>query len=426
MTTEMTTRDESTLARIDLDERTGANAVSSLVMRGDLSGLGPEDRARYYVAVCEGLGLNPHSQPFAFLRLNGKEVLYATRGCTDQLARIHRVTRTIVDGPKLVDLGGTKLVLCVAQASHPNGRVETSTATVPFVDPVNVLMKAETKAKRRVTLSLLGLGMLDEMELETIPASAQEPGGGVDLSRAAPRASVPSLASIGVEVPAARQVVAVAPVEPPAEEPSQTLVSFRGSLARVDSPASAVTLWLAARHELVGDEKNLAWGEIAHRVRAVWPSDHECPKSTGGWLKNECAKADAAPSPTPPEEPPPPTGKRTRKSAPAADATSSPASSEDSGDGARALAAVPVWMSSADAMRDHLASKTHARAVEASVRQHGRHSRAYVELAAQRLEALTPPDADGARIAASSCSLTVERWAHEGPRTAVAQKAKVA
>jgi hypothetical protein len=83
-------------------------------------------------------------------------------------------------------------------------------------------------------------------------------------------------------------------------------------------------------------------------------------------------------------------------------------------------------MSSADAMRDHLASKTHARAVEASVRQHGRHSRAYVELAAQRLEALTPPDADGARIAASSCSLTVERWAHEGPRTAVAQKAKVA
>jgi hypothetical protein len=187
-----TNHEDSNLAAIDLDERTGANAVASLVMRGDLSGLGPEDRARYYVAVCEGLGLNPHSQPFAFLRLNGKEVLYATRGCTDQLARIHRVTRTIVDGPKLVDLGGTKLILCVAQASHPNGRVETSTATVPFVDPVNVLMKAETKAKRRVTLSLLGLGMLDEMELETIPAGAQEPGGGVDISRAAPQLPPPA------------------------------------------------------------------------------------------------------------------------------------------------------------------------------------------------------------------------------------------
>ena len=416
MTTEMTTRDESTLARIDLDERTGANAVSSLVMRGDLSGLGPEDRARYYVAVCEGLGLNPHSQPFAFLRLNGKEVLYATRGCTDQLARIHRVTRTIVDGPKLVDLGGTKLILCVAQASHPNGRVETSTATVPFVDPVNVLMKCETKAKRRVTLSLLGLGMLDEMELETIPASAQEPGGGVDLLRATTRPAL-SLAPMGIEQP---QRAPVAAVEVPAAEPSDALVSFRGSLARVDSPASTVTLWLAARHELVGDEKNLAWGEIAHRVRAVWPSDHPTPTSTGGWLKNECAKADAAPPASPEVDPEPPTtppaGKRTRKTAPAADATSSPASSDATSNGAHALAAVPVWMSSADAMRDHLSGLGHARAVEASVRKHGRHSRAYIGLAAQRLEALTPPDADGARITASSCSLTVERWAHEGPR----------
>jgi hypothetical protein len=35
----------------------------------------------------------------------------------------------------------------------------------------NALMKAETKAKRRVTLSIAGLGWLDETELETIPQS---------------------------------------------------------------------------------------------------------------------------------------------------------------------------------------------------------------------------------------------------------------
>lgn len=423
---ELTTRNESGLAPIDLDSQTSANAVSSLVMRGDLSGLGPEDRARYYIAVCEGLGLNPHSQPFTYLRLNGKEILYAGRGCTDQLAAIHRVTRTIVDGPRLMDLGGTKLIYCVAQASHPNGRIETATATVPFIDPVNVLMKCETKAKRRATLSLLGLAMLDEMELETIPASAQEPGGGVDLSRATQRPAL-SLAHMGIEQP---QRPPVAPIEAPAAEPSEALVSFRGSLARVDSPASAVTLWLAARGDLVGDEKGLAWGEIAHRVRAVWPADHAPPTSTGGWLKNECAKADAAPpaSPEVDPEPPttPPTGKRTRKAPAAADATSSPASSGAPSDGPAALAAVPAWMGSTDAMRDHLASKTHARAVEASVRQHGRYSRAYVELAAQRVEALTPADAADARITLASCTLAVERWALEGPRPAVAQKAKVA
>ena len=158
-----------------------AAAVESLVLRGDLSALGPAHRAAYYLRLCEQLGLNPHAQPFAFLRLNGKEVLYATRGATDQLAAIHRLNREIIDGPKVIDLAGTKLVIAVCRATHPNGRVETATATVPLTDPVNVLMKAETKAKRRATLSILGLGLLDEMELETIPGSAQEPGGGVNF-----------------------------------------------------------------------------------------------------------------------------------------------------------------------------------------------------------------------------------------------------
>jgi hypothetical protein len=37
----------------------------------------------------------------------------------------------------------------------------------------NALMKAETKSKRRVTLSICGLGMLDETEMETIPSAVQ-------------------------------------------------------------------------------------------------------------------------------------------------------------------------------------------------------------------------------------------------------------
>jgi hypothetical protein len=38
----------------------------------------------------------------------------------------------------------------------------------------NALMKAETKAKRRATLSICGLGFLDETEVEDIPASAKD------------------------------------------------------------------------------------------------------------------------------------------------------------------------------------------------------------------------------------------------------------
>ena len=176
------------LATVDRDmARDMARVVESLVLRGDISALTPTERATYYMQTCEGLGLNPHSHPFAFLKLNGKEVMYATRGATDQLAAQARVNREIIDGPKVIDLAGTKLVYALCRATLPNGRFETSVATVPLTDPVNVLMKCETKAKRRATLSILGLGLLDEVELETIPENVKEPGGGVDISLAKPR-----------------------------------------------------------------------------------------------------------------------------------------------------------------------------------------------------------------------------------------------
>lgn len=142
-----------------------AEVVASLVMRGDISGLGPEARTRYYLATCEGLGLNPNAQPFAFLRLNGKEVMYATRGATDQLAAMHRVTRRIIDGPKIVDVDGTKLVYAVCEASLPNGRVETATATLPVVDPVNMLMKCECVPLDSEILTRRGFKRHDELRI---------------------------------------------------------------------------------------------------------------------------------------------------------------------------------------------------------------------------------------------------------------------
>jgi hypothetical protein len=63
------------------------------------------------------------------------------------------------------------MIYAVCEATHPNGRSETAVATVPAQDLINALMKCETKAKRRATLSILGLGMLDETEIDTIPAN---------------------------------------------------------------------------------------------------------------------------------------------------------------------------------------------------------------------------------------------------------------
>jgi hypothetical protein len=70
-----------------------------------------------------------------------------------------------------------------ARAKDRTGREDESTGAVALGTlkgdaMANALMKAETKAKRRVTLSLAGLGWLDETELETIPhVRVSEPHG---------------------------------------------------------------------------------------------------------------------------------------------------------------------------------------------------------------------------------------------------------
>jgi len=177
---------------VRLDNETQARVIDSLVLRGDISLLNSQDRARYYIEYCQQLGLNPASNPLAILKLNGKEVLYPTRGATDQLAAIHRLNREVIEGPELRKFGTVELLYCKVKVTHPNGRVETALATLPGRVDDNALMKLETKAKRRGTLSILGLGLLDETEIESIPSSAKEPAQQVDV-RVVETPSAPSL-----------------------------------------------------------------------------------------------------------------------------------------------------------------------------------------------------------------------------------------
>jgi hypothetical protein len=146
-----------------------AGALERVLVQGDLSKLTEPDRISYYKAVCESVGLNPLTKPFEYIQLNGKLTLYALKACTDQLRSIHEVSLTI---PAREVLEGVYVV--TARAQKLNGRADESTGAVPIENlkgenKANAMMKAETKAKRRVTLSICGLGMLDESEVESIP-----------------------------------------------------------------------------------------------------------------------------------------------------------------------------------------------------------------------------------------------------------------
>jgi hypothetical protein len=145
-----------------------AATVETVLIGGDLSKLTPDQRLAYYSSVCKSLGLNALTKPFEFITLNSKLTLYARRDCTDQLRSIRGISIVITNRTTV-----NEVYIVTAQASL-GGRTDESTGAVSIKGLsgellANAMMKAETKAKRRVTLSIAGLGMLDETEVETIP-----------------------------------------------------------------------------------------------------------------------------------------------------------------------------------------------------------------------------------------------------------------
>jgi hypothetical protein len=149
--------------------------IEKALIEGDLSKLTPEQRVQYYLRVCDSMGLNPFTRPFDYIVLNGRLTLYAKRDATDQLRKIHNVSVQITGREVVGDL-----YVVTARATMPDGRYDESIGAVAIAGLrgdalANAIMKAETKAKRRATLSICGMGFLDETEVETIPEAKAPP-----------------------------------------------------------------------------------------------------------------------------------------------------------------------------------------------------------------------------------------------------------
>ena len=154
---------------------TPADLMEKVIIGGDLSKLQPAERLNYYADVCRSVGLNPLTKPFEYITLNGKLTLYAKRDCTDQLRAIHSVSCQITSRELVGDI-----YVVTARAKDRRGREDESTGAVNLKgkggdDLANAYMKAETKAKRRVTLSICGLGLLDESEVADIDPDTAAP-----------------------------------------------------------------------------------------------------------------------------------------------------------------------------------------------------------------------------------------------------------
>jgi hypothetical protein len=159
------------MATNELQTIVDGQTVERVLLDGDLAKLTTVQRVAYYGKVCETLGFNPLTRPFEYITLNGKLQLYAKREATEQLRKLHKVSLTIV-ARELTE----ECYVVTARATLPDGRTDESIGVKSIANlkgeaRSNALMTAETKAKRRVTLSICGMGMLDETEVDSLPPS---------------------------------------------------------------------------------------------------------------------------------------------------------------------------------------------------------------------------------------------------------------
>lgn len=153
---------------VEVPDQIDLSVMEKVMVQGDLAKLTGAERLNFYGSLCKSLSLNPLTSPFEYLNLNNKLRLYAKKECTEQLRMLRNVSvqitaREVVEGCYVV----------TARATLPNGRQDESTGAVALgalqgEARANAMMKAETKAKRRVTLSICGLAILDQSELESV------------------------------------------------------------------------------------------------------------------------------------------------------------------------------------------------------------------------------------------------------------------
>ena len=291
-----------------------ASALDLVISTNDLSKLTPSQRLAYYGARCEALKLNPRLRPFQYLTLDKKLVLYADKGCADQLRAIWKVS-VLTKAERVGDC-----YMVTATATTPDGRTDQDIGAVSIIEPdtirrwdndtngwrhdanpragkqiqgdalANAIMKATTKAKRRVTLSICGAGLPDEEDIAEQPGAVR-----VDLDTAHAGGSMaaipptPTVDAVVVETPAAAES-APATVAPDSwredkEWPAGGIKQGGGHVAKVGVARSGNTkgkAWTLHSIVLEGDvDGDLTFSTFSSTCAAVAARAHTEDRTVG-------------------------------------------------------------------------------------------------------------------------------------------------
>ncbi len=196
--------------------------LEKVILNQDLSSLSGEQRVNFYYQVCDQYGLDPFTRPFEFIKMNGKLVLYATKSCASALQELKSISVEIVKQEQLMDN-----YMVTARGSRkddnaPNGvQVAENVGLVPIGglkgdNLANAVMKAVTKAQRRLVLQMAGLGQTDESEIQSIANTSSDN------------------AVVRVEVDEQGEIVNETPIQ---KEPGRVLKEFQNTPQHIEMDA---------------------------------------------------------------------------------------------------------------------------------------------------------------------------------------------
>ena len=155
--------------------------LEKVILNADLSSLSGEQRINYYLQVCQQYGLDAFTRPFLYIKLNNKLVLYATKSCASALQELKSISVEIVKQEQFQDVWIVTVRGTRANEKAADGRVIAENVGITPIKGLsgdalsNSIMKAVTKAQRRLILQMCGLGQTDETELQSIANVSPQP-----------------------------------------------------------------------------------------------------------------------------------------------------------------------------------------------------------------------------------------------------------
>jgi hypothetical protein len=158
----------------DLSKHVSVESVmnSVLAAQGDLSVLGFDELNVYLNYLIDKYGLDRASAPIRLIRDKdtGKLLPYATKAATDQI-RLNNGISVVEQNMQFSPTGDA--VIVTVKVVDRTGRMDIDTGSVLLTGAIgeeysNKIMACVTKAKRRATLAISGISILDEIEVQSM------------------------------------------------------------------------------------------------------------------------------------------------------------------------------------------------------------------------------------------------------------------